>query len=557
MTSFEALLISKAETGQTVEWKTLSDADLMDGDVTVRVTHSTINYKDGLAITGKAPVVRRWPMIPGVDFAGVVSASTNPDFAVGDDVVATGCGLGEMHYGGYAQYARVHGEWLHKVPSGLTRADCMAIGTAGITAMLSVMALEAHGLEPGDGPILVTGATGGVGSVSVALLAKLGYSVIASTGKLENAEVLKLLGASEVIARSELAGKPRPLATERWAGAVDVVGSATLANVLSHTKYGGVVAACGLVQGIDLPTTVAPFILRGVTLAGIESVMVPRAKRAKAWERLAQDLDLARLHAMTETRPMKDVALLASLIVAGKVKGRVVFEMPQPVETAQAVEEVEVAAPVEAEVAAPAEAEAEAEVGVIVEVVEPVEAAEVTASAEVAASVEVADATEGEETGAAAASVENIEAVEAAESEDVVAAATEAPAAEEPVAEAPILEELATEEPVEEELVLEEPVAAEPMAEEPASEEPAAAEPVAEEPILEEAAAEEPVAEESVLEEPVAEEPVAEEPTPEEPAAEVTASEASAAEEPATETPSDEPESTTAEIDKQNVNTTS
>jgi acrylyl-CoA reductase (NADPH) len=431
-------------------------------------------------------------MIPGVDFAGVVSASTNPDFAVGDDVVATGCGLGEMHYGGYAQMARVHGEWLNKVPAGMTRADCMAIGTAGVTAMLSVMALEKHGLEPGDGPVLVTGATGGVGCVSIALLAKLGYSVVASTGKPENANVLKLLGATEVIARSELAGKPRPLSTERWAGAIDVVGSATLANVLSQTKYGGIVAACGLVQGIDLPTTVAPFILRGVTLAGIESVMMPHVKRTQAWERLAQDLDLARLHAMTETRPLKDVALLASLIVAGKVKGRVVFEVPQLAETAEVVEEVAVA--------------------------------------EAAASVEAAEVADEVEAGATTEDVGNAEVVEAAESVDV---------AEEPAAEAPATETLATEEPASEAPIVEEPVAAEPAPEEPTAAELAAAEPAPEEPVVAEPTLEDPTVEEPVAENPTPEvpaiaEPASEEPAAKEPVSAEAATQAPAAEQPAT-----------------------
>lgn len=340
MRSFEALLISKTESGQTVEWKTLTEADLMDGDVTVSVTHSTINYKDGLAITGKGPVVRRWPMIPGVDFAGEVATSNHPDFKPGDKVFLGGCGLGEMHYGGYSQYARLPGDWLMHVPEGLTPEACMIIGTAGYTSMLAVMALEDRGVKPEDGPILVTGAAGGVGSVAVVLLAKLGYSVTASSGRMEIAGALKVLGATDVISRNEFAEKPRPLAKERWAGAIDVVGSVTLANILAQTKYGGTVAACGLVQGLDLPTTVAPFILRAVNLVGIESVMTPRAKRLEAWKRLAKDIDLAKLHAMTETHPWKDVVDLAPLIVAGKVKGRVLLEVSHPEAVAEPVEVV-------------------------------------------------------------------------------------------------------------------------------------------------------------------------------------------------------------------------
>lgn len=327
MTSFDALLISKSGEGQTVEWTALTEDDLMDGDVTIRVTHSTMNYKDGLAITGKAPVVRRWPMIPGVDLAGKVVRSTHPDFREGDDVFANGCGLGEVHYGGYAQMARVSNNWLLHVPEGLTQADCMAVGTAGFTAILCVMALEAHNVMPENGPIIVTGAAGGVGSVAVSLLAGLGYKVAASTGRPETAEYLKSLGASEIVAREDLNGAPRPLAKERWAGGIDAVGSTTLANVLSQMQYGGAVAACGLAQGLDLPTTVAPFILRGVTLAGIESVMTPKAKRGEAWARLAKDLDLEKLRTLTETRPLKDAVALAPEIIAGKVKGRIVFEV--------------------------------------------------------------------------------------------------------------------------------------------------------------------------------------------------------------------------------------
>ena len=261
------------------------DKDLMDGDVTVRVEYSTVNYKDGLAITGKAPVVRRFPMIAGVDLAGTVEASTHPNWKPGDKVILNGWGLGETHLGAYAEKARVKGDWLVRLPASMTTRDAMAIGTAGYTAMLSVMALERAGLEPSRGPMVVTGAAGGVGSVAIALLAKLGYSVIASTGRLEDADYLKGLGAAEVIERKELAAPPRPLGKERWAGGIDVVGSTTLANVLSMTRYGGAVAACGLAGGMDLPTTVAPFILRGVSLLGIDFVMCPPPLRQEAWRR--------------------------------------------------------------------------------------------------------------------------------------------------------------------------------------------------------------------------------------------------------------------------------
>ena len=327
MTAFDALLLSKSETGQTAEWTRLTENELMDGDVTVRVTHSTINYKDGLAITGQSPVVRRWPMIPGIDFAGTVATSAHPDLKQGDEVLINGWGLGETHYGGYAQMARVKGDWLLPVPAGLSRADCMALGTAGYTAMLCVMALEKHDVKPQSGPVLVTGAAGGVGSVAVALLARLGYQVAASTGRQETADYLRSLGASEILPREELSAKPRALAKERWAGAIDVAGSNTLANVLSQIKYGGTVAACGLAQGMDLTANVAPFILRSVTLAGIDSVMALKPMRQEAWTRLARDLDLAKLHAMTETRPVRDVVALAPQILAGRVRGRIVLEV--------------------------------------------------------------------------------------------------------------------------------------------------------------------------------------------------------------------------------------
>ena len=327
MSSFKGLQLTKGDKGTIAAWTDLTDADLMDGDVTVRVSHSTLNYKDGLAVTGKAPVVRRWPMIPGIDFAGTVEASSNPAYKPGDGVILNGWGTGETHLGGYAQKARVKGDWLVPLPSAFTPAQAMAIGTAGYTSMLCVMALERNGITPDRGPVVVTGAAGGVGSVAIALLAKLGYTVIASTGRAAEADYLKGLGASEIIDRAELSGTPRPLNKERWAGAVDTVGSATLANVISMTKYDGCVAACGLAQGMDLPGSVAPFILRGVTLAGVDSVMAPRARRLEAWSRLARDLDTSKLDAMTVTRPIADVTTLAPAILDGKVRGRVVLEI--------------------------------------------------------------------------------------------------------------------------------------------------------------------------------------------------------------------------------------
>jgi acrylyl-CoA reductase (NADPH) len=333
MDRFKALLISKGDTSkgepaQHVGWTELGAADLMAGDVLLRVTHTTINYKDGLAITGKGPVVRRWPMVPGIDGAGWVESSTHPDFKAGDDVILNGFGVGETHLGCYAQYARLKGDWLVKRPQAFSRAQTMAIGTAGYTAMLSVMALEHGGVTPDKGPVLVTGAAGGVGSVAVAILAKLSYHVIASTGRKEEHQFLTGLGAKEIIDRAELSGPAKPMGRERWAGAIDVAGSHTLANALAMCKYGGTVAACGLAQGMDLASSVAPFILRGVTLAGIDSVMAPRAKRVEAWNRLARDLDPAKLDALTVTRPLTDAVALAPDILAGKVRGRVVFEVP-------------------------------------------------------------------------------------------------------------------------------------------------------------------------------------------------------------------------------------
>jgi acrylyl-CoA reductase (NADPH) len=327
MQRFSAWVASRGEGGPQLAWTELTEADLMDGNVTVRVSHSTINYKDALALTGKAPIIRRWPMIPGIDLAGTVTASSHADFKAGDEVILNGWEAGVSHFGGYTMLARLNGDWLVKKPAGLSAAETMAIGTAGYTAMLCVLALERHGVRPASGPVVVTGAAGGVGSVAVALLARLGYHVIASTGRASETDYLKGLGAAEVIDRAELAGPAKPLAKERWAGGIDVAGSHTLANVLSMTKYGGSVAACGLAQGMDLTTSVAPFILRGVTLAGIDSVMAPKAARVEAWARLARDLDKAKLAAMTVTRPAADVVSLAPDILAGKVRGRIVLEL--------------------------------------------------------------------------------------------------------------------------------------------------------------------------------------------------------------------------------------
>lgn len=327
MGKFKAYVIRKGESGQSAGWEDLDDGELMEGDVTIRVSHSTLNYKDGLAVTGKAPIVRSYPMIPGIDLAGTVEASASPDFKEGDSVLVTGCGLGELHFGGYAEKARVKSEWVVKTPKAFSAADVMAIGTAGFTAMLCVMALEDHNITPDRGPVLVTGATGGVGSVAVAVLAKLGFQVAASTGKASEADYLKSLGAAEIVDRNELSGKPRPLGRERWAGAVDAVGSTTLANVISQTKYYGCVAACGLAQGPDLPASVMPFILRNVTLQGVESVMTPRKRRLRAWDRLASDLEMSKIKAMTDMHPLSDVEGLAAKIVEGKIRGRVVFEV--------------------------------------------------------------------------------------------------------------------------------------------------------------------------------------------------------------------------------------
>ncbi|GGL57455.1 acrylyl-CoA reductase (NADPH) [Wenxinia marina] len=325
--TFRALVIDRAEgeKAQTVEWRDMGADDLMPGAVTVRVRHTTMNYKDALAITGKSPVVRRFPMIPGIDFAGEVVESDDPGFAPGDEVILNGWGVGEVHMGGYAGLARVRAEWLLKRPDGLTGAECMALGTAGYTAALCVLRLQELGLEPGAGPVLVTGASGGVGSVAVSLLSALGHEVAASTGKAEEAEYLRGLGATEIIDRAELSAPGKPLMKERFAGAVDSVGSTTLANALAQTRYGGAVAACGLAGGMDLPSSVAPFILRGVTLAGVDSVMAPIPKREAAWRLLSDRMDRAKLTEITREASLDEAVDLAPDLLAGKVRGRLLI----------------------------------------------------------------------------------------------------------------------------------------------------------------------------------------------------------------------------------------
>jgi acrylyl-CoA reductase (NADPH) len=326
--TFKAIRIDKAEKGTTSALTQFEDAELMDGDVTVRVEWSTVNYKDGLAVTGKAPVVRRFPMIAGIDFAGTVEQSSHPAWKTGDKVVCTGWGMGETHLGAYAEKARVKGDWLVRLPDGLSAREAMAIGTAGFTAMLAILALEKHGVTPKSGPVVVTGAAGGVGSVATAVLGKLGHHVIASTGRMSESPYLKSLGAAEVIDRNELSAPPKPLAKERWAGGVDSVGSTTLANLLSMTRYGGAIAACGLAAGMDLPSSVAPFILRGVCLLGIDSVMCPIAPRKSAWERLARDLDRAKLAEITHEIPLDQVIATGPKILSGQVRGRIVVKIP-------------------------------------------------------------------------------------------------------------------------------------------------------------------------------------------------------------------------------------
>lgn len=324
---FPGILITKDDSGYQAKLTQVDPTVLSEGDVTVAVEYSTLNYKDGLAITGKSPVVRRFPMVPGIDFAGTVSSSSHPAWKAGDSVILNGWGVGETHTGGLAEQARVKGDWLIARPSAFSARQAMAIGTAGYTAMLCVMALERHGVKPADGEILVTGANGGVGSVAIILLATLGYRVVASTGRPEAAEHLKALGASEVMDRATLSAPGKPLGKERWAGVVDTVGSYTLANACATTRYGGVVTACGLAGGMDLPATVAPFILRGVTLAGIDSVMAPLPLRNQAWARLAQDLDTTQLEAVTEEIGLDQAIARASDLMAGQVAGRLVVKV--------------------------------------------------------------------------------------------------------------------------------------------------------------------------------------------------------------------------------------
>ncbi|MDC6382600.1 oxidoreductase [Pseudomonas graminis] len=323
---FKGILINKDDNGYRAELTDVDDAQLPEGNVTVRVSHSTLNYKDGLAITGNGPIVRQFPMVPGVDLAGTVEDSRDPDFKPGDQVLLNGWGVGEGHWGGLAQKARLQGKWLIPLPSTFTPAQAMAIGTAGYTAMLAIMALEKNGVTPDKGDVLVTGANGGVGGFAIVLLAKLGYRVVASTGRVSEGEYLTSLGAAEIIDRATLAEPGRPLAKERWAGAIDSVGSHTLANICASTRYWGTVATCGLAQGMDFPASVAPFILRGVTLAGIDSVMRPRQDRVDAWARLARDLDVSLLPLISREIGLSEVVETAQLLMDGQVRGRIVVD---------------------------------------------------------------------------------------------------------------------------------------------------------------------------------------------------------------------------------------
>jgi acrylyl-CoA reductase (NADPH) len=325
--TFQAIRIDKTESGQQARLVEMADAELMDGDVTIRVTHSTVNYKDGLALSGKSPIVSRFPMVGGVDLAGIVESSSHPDFRAGDEVLANGYGLSQTHFGGYAQKARVNGDWLLKLPQGLTRAQAMAIGTAGYTAMLCVLALERQGVKPQQGPVVVTGAAGGVGSVAISLLAGGGWTVIAATGRAHEAGYLHELGAAEIIDRATLSAPGRALGKERWVAGVDSVGSHTLVNVLAQTRYGGAVAACGLAGGADLHGTVMPFILRGVQLLGVDSVNCPMPRRLEAWGRLDRDVDRQKLAEMTRTIPLVGVLDVGAQILRGEVRGRIVVDL--------------------------------------------------------------------------------------------------------------------------------------------------------------------------------------------------------------------------------------
>ncbi len=330
MPTFKAIICNKTESAYTAEIQTVDDQSLVttgDKDVLVKVAYSTINFKDGLAITGRSPIIRKFPMAPGIDFVGTVEESQDPLFKKGDPVVLTGWGVGETHPGGLAQYAKVKGDWLVAKPAGLTMKQTMAVGTAGYTAMLCVLAIEKHGTKPSDGEVLVTGAAGGVGSIAVAVLAKLGYTVVASTGRVNESDYLKSIGAKEIMDRKELAAPGKPLGKERWAAVVDTVGSHTLANACATTRWDGAVAACGLAQGMDFPATVAPFILRGVTLYGINSVSTPRPKREAVWQRLATDLSLEKLDAMTQEISLSRAISIAPEILAGQVRGRLVVDV--------------------------------------------------------------------------------------------------------------------------------------------------------------------------------------------------------------------------------------
>jgi len=324
---FRAIRADKTEAGQDVRFVEMDESELMDGDVTLRVTHSTVNYKDGLALSGKSAIIRRFPMVLGIDLAGIIETSARPEFKPGDEVIVTGYGLSETHFGGYAGKARVKGDWLVRLPRGLSRSEAMAIGTAGFTATLSVLALERRGLTPASGPALVTGAAGGVGSMAISLLAAKGWTIIASTGRASEADYLMGLGASEIIDRASLSGPAKPLGKERWGAAIDSVGSTTLANALSQTRYGGAVAACGNAGGMDLPGSVAPFILRGVSLIGVDSVQCPMPLRLEAWGRLATDLDRGKLAAMTQTIPFDQTFEAGGRILKGETRGRLVIEI--------------------------------------------------------------------------------------------------------------------------------------------------------------------------------------------------------------------------------------
>ena len=324
---FNGILIDKTDAGQTVTVAQIDEAQLPEGNVTIDVAYSTLNYKDGLAITGKSPVVRKFPMVPGIDLVGTVRDSSHTDYKAGNVVVLNGWGVGEGHWGGLAQVARLNGDWLVPLPTAFTPKQAMAIGTAGYTAALCVEALVKAGVTPEQGEVLVTGATGGVGSVAVALLKKLGFSVAGSTGKASEADYLKQLGADTIIDRAELSNPGKPMQRERWAGVVDSVGSATLANAVAQTRYGGAVAACGLAQGADFPATVMPFILRGVRLLGVDSVMAPKAKRLEAWARLARDLDPALLEVIATEITLSEAVAAAADLLDGKVRGRIIVDV--------------------------------------------------------------------------------------------------------------------------------------------------------------------------------------------------------------------------------------